>query len=88
MVACHDAAGGCRRIRYRGRCGQTVHDRRRYSPRLKDALAKKVVLSVAWTWDSAKVGSRSCRASRMSSTVPNTPVSVGEGVIACEGFHA
>ena len=50
---------------------------------LKDALAKKVVLSVAWTWDSAKWEQVLPGVAHIS-TVPNTPVSVGEGVIACE----
>ena len=49
---------------------------------LKDALAKKVVLSVAWTWDSAKWEQVLPGVAHIS-TVPNTPVSVGEGVIAC-----
>lgn len=50
---------------------------------LKDALADKVVLSVAWTWDSAKWEQVLPGVAHIS-TVPNTPVSVGEGVIACE----
>lgn len=50
---------------------------------LKDALADKVVLSVAWTWDSVKWEQVLPGVAHIS-TVPNTPVSVGEGVIACE----
>lgn len=72
---------GCRRIRYRGRCGQTVYDREDIRP-AQGALAKKVVLSVAdlgqCKWEQVLPGVAHI------STVPNTPVSVGEGVIACE----
>lgn len=50
---------------------------------LKETLADKVVLSVAWTWDSAKWEQVLPGVAHIS-TVPNTPVSVGEGVIACE----
>ena len=50
---------------------------------LKDALAGKIVLSVAWTWDSAKWEGVLPGIAHIS-TVPNTPVSVNEGVIACE----
>lgn len=50
---------------------------------LKDTLADKVVLSVAWTWDSVKWEQVLPGVAHIS-TVPNTPVSVGEGVIACE----
>ena len=50
---------------------------------LKDTLADKIILSVAWTWDSAKWEQVLPGVAHIS-TVPNTPVSVGEGVIACE----
>ena len=50
---------------------------------LKGALAGKIVLSVAWTWDSAKWEGVLPGIAHIS-TVPNTPVSVNEGVIACE----
>ena len=43
---------------------------------LKDALAKKAILSVAWTWDSAKWEQVLPGVAHIS-TVPNTPVSVG-----------
>ena len=59
------------------------HDAAEVVAPLKDALAKKVVLSVAWTWDSAKWEQVLPGVAHIS-TVPNTPVSVGEGVIACE----
>lgn len=50
---------------------------------LAPALTDKIVLSVAWGWDSAKWDAALPGVAHIS-TVPNTPVSVGEGVIACE----
>lgn len=51
-----------------------------------DALAGKIVLSVAWGWDNAK-WEESVQGVHHISTVPNTPVSVGEGVIVYEDAH-
>ena len=53
---------------------------------LADLLGSKIIISVAWTWDSAKWGSLLPGAHHIS-TVPNTPVSVNEGTIACETVH-
>lgn len=50
---------------------------------VSDALAGKIVLSVAWGWDCAK-WEGAFPGVHHASTVPNTPVSVNEGVIACE----
>lgn len=47
------------------------------------ALAGKVVLSVAAGWDCAAY-ERVIPGTRHLSTVPNTPVAINEGVIACE----
>ena len=46
-------------------------------------LVGKVVLSVAWGWDSAK-WEAALPGTHHISTVPNTPVAIGEGVIATE----
>ena len=75
MAACHDAADVVAAVK-------PYMIEKIFAP-LKDALAKKVVLSVAWTWDSAKWEQVLPGVAHIS-TVPNTPVSVGEGVIACE----
>lgn len=53
---------------------------------LADALAAKPVLSVAAGWDCARYEAL-LPGSRHLSTVPNTPVAIGEGVIACERLH-
>ncbi len=50
---------------------------------VKEQLAGKVVLSVAWGWDSAKWEAAFAGTHHIS-TVPNTPVAVCEGVIATE----
>ena len=50
---------------------------------IADALASKVVLSVAAGWDCAAY-ERVIPGARHLSTVPNTPVAINEGVIACE----
>ena len=76
MVACHDASDIV------VAAVKPYMIEKVFAP-LKDALAKKVVLSVAWTWDSAKWEQVLPGVAHIS-TVPNTPVSVGEGVIACE----
>ncbi len=49
-------------------------------------LADKPVLSVAAGWSSADY-ERLLPGTRHLSTVPNTPVAIGEGVIACEATH-
>lgn len=48
-----------------------------------DKLGEKTILSVAWGWDSAKWDATFAGAHHIS-TVPNTPVAIGEGVIATE----
>lgn len=53
---------------------------------LADALAQKTVLSVAAGWDCARYEAL-LPGSHHLSTVPNTPVAIGEGVIACERTH-
>ena len=53
---------------------------------LADRLAHKAVLSVAAGWDSARYEALLPGTHHLS-TVPNTPVSIGEGVIACERAH-
>lgn len=51
-----------------------------------EKLAGKTLLSVAWGWDSAK-WEEAFPGTHHISTVPNTPVSVNEGVIAVEAEH-
>ena len=75
MAACYDAAEVVAAVK-------PYMIEKVFAP-LKDALADKVILSVAWTWDSAKWEQVLSGVAHIS-TVPNTPVSVGEGVIACE----
>lgn len=53
---------------------------------LAEQLAGKTLLSVAWGWDCAK-WEDAFPGTRHISTVPNTPVSVNEGVIAVEAAH-
>ncbi len=53
---------------------------------LATALAGKTILSVAWGWDNAKWEELLPGTAHLS-TVPNTPVSVGEGVIIAERSH-
>lgn len=53
---------------------------------LASALAEKPLLSVAAGWKSADY-ERILPGTRHLSTVPNTPVAIGEGVIACEATH-
>ena len=81
MVACHDAAEVVAASDIVVAAVKPYMIEKVFAP-LKDALAKKVVLSVAWTWDSAKWEQVLPGVAHIS-TVPNTPVSVGEGVIAC-----
>ena len=82
MVACHDAAEVVAASDIVVAAVKPYMIEKVFAP-IKDALAKKVVLSVAWTWDSAKWEQVLPGVAHIS-TVPNTPVSVGEGVIACE----
>ena len=53
MVACHDAAEVVAASDIVVAAVKPYMIEKVFAP-LKDALAKKVVLSVAWTWDSAK----------------------------------
>lgn len=82
MVACHDAAEVVAASDIVVAAVKPYMIEKVFAP-LKDILADKVVLSVAWTWDSAKWEQVLPGVAHIS-TVPNTPVSVGEGVIACE----
>ena len=82
MVACHDVAEVVAASDIVVAAVKPYMIEKVFAP-LKDALAKKVVLSVAWTWDSAKWEQILPGVAHIS-TVPNTPVSVGEGVIVCE----
>ena len=82
MAACHDAAEVVAASDIVVAAVKPYMIEKVFAP-LKDALADKVVLSVAWTWDSAKWEQVLPGVAHIS-TVPNTPVSVGEGVIACE----
>ena len=79
MVACHDAAEVVAASDIVVAAVKPYMIEKVFAP-LKDALAKKVVLSVAWTWDSAKWEQVLPGVAHIS-TVPNTPVSVGAGVI-------
>ena len=82
MAACHDATEVVAASDIVVAAVKPYMIERVFAP-LKDALAGKAVLSVAWTWDSAKWEQVLPGVAHIS-TVPNTPVSVGEGVIACE----
>ena len=82
MAACHDAAEVVAASDIVVAAVKPYMIEKVFAP-LKDTLADKVVLSVAWTWDSAKWEKVLPGVAHIS-TVPNTPVSVGEGVIACE----
>lgn len=53
---------------------------------LAGKLAGKTILSIAWGWDSDK-WEAAFPGTQHISTVPNTPVSVNEGVIAVEAAH-
>ena len=77
MVACHDAAEVVATSDIVVAAVKPYMIEKVFAP-LKDVLAKKVVLSVAWTWDSAKWEQVLPGVAHIS-TVPNTPVSVGEG---------
>ncbi|MFR3924276.1 MAG: pyrroline-5-carboxylate reductase family protein [Collinsella sp.] len=82
MAACHDAAEVVAASDIVVAAVKPYMIEKVFAP-LKNALADKVVLSVAWTWDSVKWEQVLPGVAHIS-TVPNTPVSVGEGVIACE----
>ena len=86
MAACHDAAEVVAASDIVVAAVKPYMIEKVFAP-LKDALAKKVVLSVAWTWDSAKWEQVLPGVAHIS-TVPNTPVSVGEGVFVCENRHS
>ena len=76
MVACHDAAEVVAASDIVVAAVKPYMIEKVFAP-LKDALAKKVVLSVAWTWDSAKWEQVLPGVAHIS-TVPNTPVSLGK----------
>lgn len=82
MVACHDAAEVVAASDVVVAAVKPYLIERVFAP-LAQELAGKVVLSVAWGWDSAKWEGVLPGAAHIS-TVPNTPVSVNEGVIAVE----
>lgn len=53
-----------------------------------DLLAQKAVISVAAGYDFARYESILKPGSRHISTIPNTPICVGEGVLICENRHS
>lgn len=85
MVACHDAAEVVAAADLVIVAIKPVMIERVLGP-LADALADKPFVSVAAGWDCAAY-ERLLPGARHLSTVPNTPVSIGEGVVACERRH-
>ena len=51
-------------------------------------LKEKIVVSVAAGWNFSKYEAIMPAGSRLICTIPNTPVSVGEGIIVCENRHS
>lgn len=82
MVACHDAAEVVAASDLVVAAVKPYLIEKVFAP-LAEALKGKLVLSVAWGWDNAKWETVLPGVAHLS-TVPNTPVSVNEGVIACE----
>lgn len=82
MAACHDAAEVVAASDLVVAAVKPYLIEKVFAP-LADALKDGLVLSVAWGWDSAKWDALLPGVAHIS-TVPNTPVSVNEGVIATE----
>lgn len=55
---------------------------------VRERLARKIVLSVAAGWTFERYEAILCPATAHLSTVPNTPVAVGEGIVVCERRHS
>ncbi len=55
---------------------------------IRDLLPGKVVVSVAAGWNFEKYQAILPSGTHHISTIPNTPVSVGEGIIVCESRHS
>ena len=51
-------------------------------------LKEKIVVSVAAGWNFSKYEAIMPVGTRLICTIPNTPVSVGEGIIVCENCHS
>lgn len=82
MVACHDAAEVVAASDLVVAAIKPYLIEKVFAP-LAEALKGKLVLSVAWGWDSDRWEAVLPGVAHLS-TVPNTPVSVNEGVIATE----
>ena len=82
MTACHDAAEVVGASDIVVAAVKPYLIEQVFAP-VADALKGKIVLSVAWGWDNAK-WEQALPGTAHISTVPNTPVSVNEGVIATE----
>lgn len=55
---------------------------------VKDLLARKIVVSVAAGWTFERYEALLAAGTHHLSTIPNTPVAVGAGVIVCERRHS
>lgn len=55
---------------------------------VKELLARKIVVSVAAGWPFDRYETVLAPGTPHLSTVPNTPVSVGEGIVVCERRHS
>lgn len=86
MVACHDAAEVVAASDIVVAAVKPYMIEKVFAP-LKDALAKKVVLSVAWTWDSAK-WEQSCRRRAYLDGAQHTGFGGRGRHRLREGFHA
>ena len=53
-----------------------------------DALREKVVVSIVSGYDYARYESFLMPGTHHISTIPNTPIAIGEGVLACESTHS
>ena len=82
MTACHDAAEVVAASDIVVAAVKPYLIERVFAP-VAEALKGKVILSVAWGWDNAR-WEQALPGTAHISTVPNTPVSVNEGVIATE----
>lgn len=55
---------------------------------IRNILKEKLVVSVAAGWNFEKFENVLIPGTRLICTIPNTPVSVGEGIIVCESRHS
>ena len=51
------------------------------------ALRDKIVVSIVSGWDFARYEAFLAPGTHHISTIPNTPIAIGEGVLACESTH-